>query len=158
MEAFGSEYGNLFDFMGSASYAIGMNPYYRNVLGWLDDSRIEQVNGPRSGVALRPINSTTGPVAARIDVTGGALWVHHRVTGSFDDSLLIPELAANLDGAWVEFVPDTTFDLATSYLLDVSGTVTDLTYTLQPGESYTVYGTTISGVQIANGRLTFDAS
>ena len=156
----------------------------------------------QSDVSVRGINSPSGVVAAKTPVKGGWLYVSYRPPVGYDESLLIPELVKNTQGAFIHYVSDRglrLFDengsmlgsghflqdvggglpLGTSILLDASkpaekymrhitpllvrdgaidsqdDVLPDLTFALQTGETFSVYGVTIENVRVEGDQLLF---
>jgi hypothetical protein len=134
------EYGNLFDAMGSSAASININAYYKEVANWLGPSRIRTItqNGRYS---LRPYNSTTGYVAAKLrhpqwPSSQPQYFVEYRNAVGADAGMGSATYSSNTLGLMLNtgfFATSATGTNSESLLLDLTPADTTNRVTLNPG-------------------------
>ena len=127
---------------GHQSLVLGneMFAWHRWLLGWLDDSQIACVTSFPGSIPLTPLTTTGGVKAAVVELSPTrAIVVESRQRGGYDAEL------------WEEgvlvYTVDTTIDSGEGPIVvqgDYSGDWADSSVLLQPGETLTVEGYTIS--------------
>lgn len=119
------EYGNGFDTMGSRSYSLHFNGFYKEVLGWLTQDRILNIR-TSGNYTLNPLEASTGYAAAKITIPNTNLapyYLEWRKALGFD-AALTGIRSSNTQGLMINKIPNNgrvTPSTATR-LLDMSPT------------------------------------
>lgn len=123
------EYGNPFDVMGSGNGHY--NAFYKETLGWLDDSSIQKIEQSGS-YSLKPLEgSGLGYKGAKIHLLGTAkypYYLEYRKPLGFDGWLSLPQFISNTNGLIINklsYYGTGSLSLGESRLLDMSPSVTD---------------------------------
>jgi hypothetical protein len=132
------EYGNMFDTMGSGSYALHYNGAMKEALGWLDESSVQYVTTTGT-YTIKPLEQSTGIRSLRLPVIGtNGVNIEYRQPTGYDIGLEDSEVALNARGASVNQLQEG--DLLATELLDLykeDGQVYSRIWALQQGQSYT---------------------
>lgn len=101
------EYGNYFDAMGTQSYSLHYNGFYKELLGWLEP--VSMLTIDRSGTyTLTPFEHYTArPRVAKIQLsaTSTPYYLEYRRAVGFDRRLAEEELKKNQEGLFVNWIP-----------------------------------------------------
>jgi len=151
------EYGNYYDTMGTTSYSLNFNAYFKEKLGWIPKKQVLSIT--KSGTyTLNPLEYIKGNGArlAKIyikDTTENSYFAEFRKAVGFDSNLDKAELSNNQNGIFINRVEDS--NLATE-LLDMSHTsqnnIKDVTLNL-PSTKSSVYSFVDPGRGITIGPV-----
>ncbi len=133
-----SGYGNYFDIMGSSppKYALHMNAFYKDFMGWLEPSEKVTITESQTGVKLMPLQSQEQGVkkAAIYKIPAGkfsrpapfdnnleyALYFEYRQPMGFDKHLGHEYLKSNTEGLMINLTRRQGSVFVAAWLLDMS--------------------------------------
>ncbi|MDO8522828.1 MAG: hypothetical protein Q7S12_00885 [bacterium] len=116
-----TEYGNNFDVMGTGSFSLHFNAFFKDVFGWANTLIIN-----KSGTyTINPIENSGGVQGAKIVSPyslnqPARIYVEYRKPIGFDATLQAKEFASSIKGLFVNWNPTPTGWLPFSRLLDLS--------------------------------------
>jgi len=114
------EYGNYFDTMGSAGYALDYNAYFKEQLGWIPETQVISINQTGS-YTLHPQELPNGNTLAKVYTADGTkipYFIEFRKGLGFDSGLNRDVLNNNETGIFIDRIQ--SGNSPTSELLDMS--------------------------------------
>ncbi|MEI8123796.1 MAG: hypothetical protein WCG60_01350, partial [bacterium] len=163
------EYGNYFDTMGTNNYSLNFNLLYKEILGWIPNSKMISID--KSGTyTINPLEQSTGLIGAKINITTPygittPYYLEFRKAIGFDSNLNSPNLIKN-NGLFINTIV-ANYGLPFSRLLDAHPTTAgwwdDLSeqVTLNSGETFSDpnNGITIDSInQSSSSTLSFNVT